>query len=83
MALKLWRISQSVNKRYDTYDSAVVVASSWSRAKACHPAGDSGWESAVNAWAKAPEQVEAIYLGEAGNTELQEGEVVCASFNAG
>ena len=39
MGLKLYRISQTVNTGYDTYDSAVVVAESEDAAREIHPDG--------------------------------------------
>ena len=35
--MNLYKISQSVNSEYDTFDSAVVVASSVAEAMICHP----------------------------------------------
>lgn len=37
--MKVYLISQDVNKGYETYDSAVVIAESEDMAKAIHPAG--------------------------------------------
>ena len=88
--MKLWLISQSQEKGYDTYDSAVVVAMDASSAMAIHPDMDGkgptdgtgslvGWNSCT--WAHHPTKVRAEYIGEA--REGMPTGVVCASFNAG
>lgn len=35
--MKLYKLSQSINNRYDTYDSAIVCADSKEDARAIHP----------------------------------------------
>ena len=74
--MKLFLISQTVNGGYDTFDSAVVVASDEENARNILP---EAWATPQNAWA-APKYVAVKYLGEAA--EGISG-VVCASFNAG
>jgi hypothetical protein len=79
--MKLFRISQTENNGYDTYDSAVVVAASEEEARTMHPSGydieDRG--DYLGTWVK-PEDVKVEYLGESISTTSY---VVCASFNAG
>jgi hypothetical protein len=90
--MKLYRISQSVNRGYDTYDSAVVCAASedearlirpyWATSKYLYPTYQSYNDSDREydrTWC-IPEHVQVTYLGE---THLTEVEVICASFNAG
>ena len=80
--MKLWLISQTANDRYDTFDSAVVVAETAEDACRIHPAGDdNAWDYTWSTWAKTPEEVSAEYIGEARPDILQG--VVLASFNAG
>ena len=43
--MKLYKISQDANRDYDTFDSAVVVAESASKAKLMHPDGYSKWDA--------------------------------------
>ena len=94
MELKLWKISQDVNDGYDTFDCAVVVARGHSAASMVHPVGDkvywngTDWlwaddhtEFGLNDWAK-PVDVTVQHIGDAG-PGLEEGDVICASFNAG
>jgi hypothetical protein len=82
--LYLFKISQDVNKEYDTYDSAVVAAESGEDAVQIHPAGPERFVTTdserLDTWAKAAD-VECEYLGEA--KEGTERGVICASFNAG
>lgn len=86
--MKLFLISQTKNRGYDTYDSAVVAAQDEATARHMNPAtGDpvewwrfSPLEQCVW-WCSSPEQVTVIYLGEAG-PGIEPG-VICASFNAG
>jgi hypothetical protein len=93
--MKLWLISQNVNNDWDTYDSAVVVAPDEAAARLIHPGGSCIWRD--DAWRyadgskytsftdgpwTAPANVSAKYVGEAAEG-LSDGEIVCASFNAG
>jgi len=94
----LYLISQSKNRGYDTYDSAVVVAPSAYEAQRTHPGGDKFWDEKLQAWCydnwksspirgdsywTTPEHVEVTYLGELGTDSIGDARVVCASFNAG
>ncbi len=106
MKLFLWRLSQEVNNEYDTYDSAIVVATCQGWAREIHPAGVNSdgerffvWMTTTDCpegewhwgcdlmvkghddWAK-PDQVEVRCVGLAAE-DLVEGQVICASFNAG
>jgi hypothetical protein len=72
--LKLWRISQEVNQGWDTYDSAVVCASTEAEARIMQPSSfGSGW--------CAPEHVKVELIGKAAKG-IGPG-VIVASFNAG
>ena len=83
--MKLWLISQTVNRGYDKYDSAVVAAETESAARKTHPDdgphsfGDDPDLCGID-WADAKD-VRVEYLGEA--REGYPAGVVCASFNAG
>lgn len=84
----LYLISQNKNNKYDTYDSAVVVAENEDDARMIHPSdtyGDFGvdWISdscKLNTWCK-PEYVDVKLIGKA--VDDIEDVVICASFNAG
>lgn len=88
--MNLYRISQTTNEGYDTYDSAVVVAASEEDARKIHPGSlrmiDYGewWTSdqMYSTWGYALEDVKVELIGQAA-PKLKAGAVVCASFNAG
>lgn len=81
--MKLFRIFQTVNNDYDTYDSAVVCAPDEETARRMCPF--SGEVQAADSWSKhtwAPfDCVKAEYLGEA--REGMPVGLVTSSFNAG
>lgn len=68
-------ISQTVNQRYDTYDSAIVAATDEETAKGIHPGSGCTWT-----WCE-PHQVKVKLIGSAA-PGVDAG-VVLASFNAG
>lgn len=79
--MKIFKIHQNVNKGYDTYDSAVVIAENQEAAQAMLPVDDPD-EDGCRSYEWAPiEFVKVEYLGEA--LPDAEAGVVTASFNAG
>jgi hypothetical protein len=84
--MKLWLISQTENKGYDTYDSAVVAAETENAARLIHPSSHylkpvSEWGKSCWDWATSPDKVTAKLIGEAlPNTPPGS---ICSSFNAG
>lgn len=95
---KLWLIQQDRNNGYDTFDSAIVCAKSAVAAKHISPSQFDYWynnawyfkytdghvediPSGGDTWTH-PDYVIVTCIGEA-NAKVKEGEVVCASFNAG
>lgn len=58
VAMNLYRLSQTENDGYDTYDSAVVAAESPSDARTIYPGTSEDWEYRV-----AGGQWESRYLG--------------------
>jgi hypothetical protein len=68
--MKLFKISQTENTDYDTFDSAVVCAPNEETARNIHPM-----------MGKDTSKVKVEYLGEAKDGLLED--VICASFNAG
>jgi hypothetical protein len=91
----LYRLSQTQNRGYDTFDSCIVCAPDEDTARNYHPSGQvfyhrrEVWETAYDrvlwadawGWANNPEAVTVERIGIADET-TQVG-VVCASFNAG
>lgn len=82
--LHLYRISQTVRRGYDTFDSAVVCAESKEEARRTHPSylvgPDDSWKY-EGSWATCPEEVCVQLIGIAAPYVIKG--VVCASFNAG
>ena len=83
--MKLWKISQTKNKEYDTWDAAVVAAVSSDAARLMHPSGAEteyvpGYLDTYGGWV-SPENVTVEYIGEARIGML--AGVVFASINAG
>lgn len=80
--LYLYLISQTVNKGWDTYDSAVVCAESEEEARNTHPASYvKPGEWYLSNWTNSPEEVIVQYIGVATDG-LGKG-VICSSYNAG
>ena len=79
--MKIYRIYQHVNRGYDTYDSAVVVAENEEEARHIHPSGFDwpGFKWDNGTWT-SPENVKVEYIGE---THLTEKQIIVSSFNAG
>ena len=85
MNLKLYKISQDINNDYDTYDAAIVCASSEDEARYLHPRGlgcliaDPG-----HTWVTLSQinSVNVEYIGEA-SPNLDRPQVILASYNAG
>lgn len=78
--MKLWRISQTQNVGYDTYDSAVVAAELEGDARKINPDGNE-WGRPYGAWAASPEQVKVELLGDA--VPGTKAGIILASFHAG
>ena len=91
--MKLWKIEQSVNGDYDTFDSAVVAAETEQAARETHPRANRvliegrfwfvnrhGNHHDDDTWAPVAD-VKATYIGEAAPGT--EAGVIVASFNAG
>lgn len=84
--MNLYLISQDVNSGYDTFDSAVVVASTADAARNIHPHGyePSVWEYGEYVWvAKDQKHLITVRLIGTALPDAEEGTVLCASFHAG
>ena len=79
MALKLYLISQNVNDTYNTFDSAVVVAETEEDAKHIHPCDPSDPRYNYPSWTTS-DNVTCKLLSETVSSDLQAGDIVCASF---
>ncbi len=79
--MNLYLIWQTKRTGYDTYDSAVVAATSARSAKFQHPSGDSNNWRSQGTWADFAGDVEAECIGKA--VKGTRAGVILASFNAG
>jgi hypothetical protein len=79
--MKLWLLTQSVNRGYDTHDSVVVAAKTEEEARNINPDFSERWGGTYSTWAPAPHLVDAELLGTA-KPGTKAG-VILASFNAG
>ena len=90
--MNLYRISQSVNRKWDTYSDAIVQAENEIEASNIHPNCESEfyepWPYIEDSdsydrgdWADCPEQVKVEFIGVA--VEGLIGKVICASYHAG
>lgn len=78
---KLYLISQDVNRKYDTFDPAVVCAESEGEARLIRPDGETWGGKYLHEWVESPEDVKVAYLGIADDS-VEIGTVL-GSFNAG
>ena len=79
--MKIYRVWQNKNNDYDTYDSAVIAASSLNRAKRISIEEFSFPGISFNTWVAKIKDVHATEIGEA-KEGVTEG-VIVSSFNAG
>ena len=82
--MKIFKIYQNINRGYETFDSAVVIADSAEEAQKIHPAGAEF--SDYDGWVARPDLVQIIYLGKVvglPDDDIYPGAIICASFNAG
>lgn len=79
--MNIYKLTQEVITGYNTYDSAIVVASSEEKAKRIHPSGFS--DSYSSSWPNC-EHVTATLIGKLNSkADYEEGDIICSSFNAG
>lgn len=82
--MNLYRIWQTVNIAYDTYDSAVVCAENEEKAKFIHPEGlDENWDGKdedFSSWCSIND-VQCEEIGQAKDGTLPG--IIVSSYNAG
>lgn len=78
-ALKLWKLSQSMNNGYDTYDSCIVAAYTEEEAKNISPCRK---DMVYMCWTINVTKVTATCIGVA-SPSINSGTCLLASFNAG
>ena len=80
--MNIYLIEQNTNNNYDTFDSAVVAASTEDEARLIHPSGIENWDGKSREhgeWVNT-EMVAVTLIGLAVNNKKG---VLLASFNAG
>jgi hypothetical protein len=82
--LHIFLLNQNTNNKYDTYESAVVIAKNEEEARLIHPDGNiftfkREWD--MRSWV-SPDQVKVQLVGVAGHN-WQEGDVVIANYHSG
>lgn len=87
--MNIYKISQTVNNNWDTFDGAVVVASNEDEASRIFPIintngvveylDETTW-SVSEVWTTNPEDVKVELIG---TTKLTKPQVILSSFNAG
>lgn len=78
--MNLYKIWQDVNNNFDTWESAVVAASTEEKARRTHPDIDHVRQNQPYGWCMVKDvKVELIGVAVAG---IKKG-VICASYNAG
>ena len=84
--MNIYKLTQTENNDYDTFDAIIVTAKTESDAKLIHPYKDKSWFTSAewtesySAWATDPSHVTATLIG-VGNHEA--GLIIMTSFNAG
>ena len=83
--MNLYRISQTANRDYGTYDSMIVYAETEEEARHIRP-DHCSWAEGGTLWCRSPDQVIVELIGTALpglQIPWQPRGVVLASFNAG
>ena len=95
--MNIYKLSQTINNDYDTFDSCVVIAKNEEEAVKAHPNSYQNWDTRgqviedsycmyenfdINDWAEM-EDIKVELIGIADKSLDTEIKVVCASFNAG
>ena len=79
--MKLWKIYQTVNNGWDTFQAAVVAAPTEDIARTIHLGGEFDQrEELMRVWC-APQDVQVVYLGTA--KEGTEQGIILSYFKAG
>lgn len=76
--MNIYKISQTVNNSYDTYDSAIVIAKTKEDARQISP---DGWGGTFPTWAYMPRAVQVECVGKALKGSVTG--IVLASYRAG
>ena len=79
--MNLYKVSQTENNDYDTYDAMIVAATTEDVARNTHPFPPD-WGHAMSTWCSTPDKATVELIGTTTNP-YYDGEIVLASYNAG
>jgi len=95
--MNLYKLSQSVNNGYDTFDSCVVLADTKEEARCIHPNGDKLWKNGkwyenrngdeqpveynINDWVHNVKDIRVEFLGRANRDFLQTWSFHCNKYS--
>ena len=82
--MKIYKLTQSDTTRYNTYDSAIVVANNELEAATVNPNGSErlpDWDY-YSGWALSLEGVNVEYIGES-DPKYTKKQLILSSYNAG
>ena len=95
--MNIYKLSQTINDNYDTYDSCVVIAENEKEAVKVHPNGYQNWDTRgqksesryfryenfdIYDWSEI-QHIKVELIGVADESLDTEIKVVCSSFNPG
>ena len=92
--MNIYKLSQTINNDYNTYDSCVVIAENKKEAVKVHPNGYQNWDTRgqksedncvyenfdIDDWAEM-EDIKVEFIGIADESLDPEIKVVCTSYN--
>ena len=84
--INIYKISQTENNDYETFDSMVVVAANEEEARLILPSEYDTWEDMSERgsnWCSSPDKVTVKYLGEYLGEDMYVRGIILTSYNAG
>ena len=78
--MNLWKISQTENNKYETYDSCIVAAETEEEARNITPEYGGKWHTKYSSWCSSPSKVSVEWVG---STSRELSGIILSSFNAG
>lgn len=80
--MNLYLVKQDENTDWDTYDSFVCAAETEDDARNLVPDEFTSFGDSLSSWCSSPDKATVTLIGVAVKN-VEEGEILCASFNAG
>ena len=79
--MNIYKVSQTQNKGYDTYDSFICYANTPEEASKMLPNDYMDWDDNYSSWCSYPDNATITLIG--SNDTVTEPSVILSSFNAG